>query len=209
MRWWQCDNTRSESKRFHAVAKQHVHAENKHGAFVWAMDGHGQRQICFSAHVRQLKHQLPLKTRRFSFKFCSTGQWQNVSCCTSAWTNQCEAFGSHLVDSSVHKRGMELCQVKAETHVEITSKTPAAKALDILGRMHIAVDMWKWLWAFLAWSCCLLGHASPGKSKLSNQSCCCRGQVPIYCGCFVGIQAVSVLPCGWGISNQNIFRFNK
>ena len=41
----------------------------------------------------------------------------------------------------MHKRGMELCQVKAETHVEITSKTPAAKALDILGRMHIAMDM--------------------------------------------------------------------
>ena len=40
----------------------------------------------------------------------------------------------------MHKRGME-CQVKAETHVEITSKTPAAKALDILGRMHIAMDM--------------------------------------------------------------------
>ena len=41
----------------------------------------------------------------------------------------------------MHKRGIELCQVKAETPVDmITSKTPAAKALDILGRMHIAMD---------------------------------------------------------------------
>ena len=37
---------------------------------------------------------------------------------------------------------IELCQVKAKTPVEITSKTPAAKALDILGRMPIAMDMW-------------------------------------------------------------------
>ena len=38
------------------------------------------------------------------------------------------------------------------------------------GRMHIAMDMWKWLWVFLAWSCCLSGHASPGKSKLPATS---------------------------------------
>ena len=41
---------------------------------------------------------------------------------------------------------VELCQVKAETPVDITSKTPAAKALDILGRMQIAI-----VWSCLTW----------------------------------------------------------
>ena len=183
MRWWMAvamrQYTRSESNRFHAVAKQHVHAENKHGACIWAMDGHGQRQICFSAHARQLKHQLPLKTRRFSFKFCSRGSDKTFHAVLAHKQINVRLLGLIWWLLACTKE-IELCQVKAETPVDITSKTPAAKALDILGRMHIAMDMWKWSWVFLAWSCCLSGHASPGKSKLSNQSCCCRGQVTGY-----------------------------
>jgi len=41
---------------------------------------------------------------------------------------------------TVDDTGPFLCQVKAETFVEITAEAPA-EALDSLGRMHIATDV--------------------------------------------------------------------
>ena len=79
--------------------------------------------------------------------------------------------------------------MRAETPVQITVEKPAAEALDIFGRVHIDaysnghVNMIIGPIAVFSLKLLFVGSGLTWQEKnypiISNQSCCCRGQIAI------------------------------